>query len=307
MNRFDLWSWDGKIDRGTYALVGLVGFAVKHNLDRVVAARVFHRPWSLFNYWITLDRAVRINSLGSSDRAFLFWMLMLSLPFVWVGVALTLRRLRAMGVPLWLLGLLLLALAVEGVICLLMAAPIGLLLGLLGGTVGYYIQRRRWSHFENTGHLGRHAAVRPAMVGRRRPEARAAAPFGSEHSGRNPCSARHSVALPFLVSRAASTDGVALSRGNCLPVALDAGRLGGRSAPRVRVLDRCSIEPIRVWEPNHKLRFEISGEPPVMQEMSPCGHIHTRHIDGIFPGPRRRVRADTASQRAHVIDRYFAL
>ena len=33
----DLWSWRGTVGRGKYAAVGLVLFAVKHNLDRLIA------------------------------------------------------------------------------------------------------------------------------------------------------------------------------------------------------------------------------------------------------------------------------
>ena len=33
----DLWSWEGTIDREPYALIGLIGFAIKHNLDRLMA------------------------------------------------------------------------------------------------------------------------------------------------------------------------------------------------------------------------------------------------------------------------------
>ena len=31
----DLWRWDGTVDRGTYTLIGVAGFAVKHNVDRL--------------------------------------------------------------------------------------------------------------------------------------------------------------------------------------------------------------------------------------------------------------------------------
>ena len=41
----DIWSVNGTVDRGTYALVGLAGFALKHNIDRVVAFYGFHRGW----------------------------------------------------------------------------------------------------------------------------------------------------------------------------------------------------------------------------------------------------------------------
>jgi len=92
----DLWRWDGRVDRGTYALIGLVGFALKHNLDRLTASWIFDRPWGLFNYWIPP------RELFQEEPAFLVFMFTLSLPFMWVGVVLTLRRLRAVRLPLGL-------------------------------------------------------------------------------------------------------------------------------------------------------------------------------------------------------------
>ena len=95
----DLWRSSGTVDRGTYAVVGLVGFALKHNLDRLVATSVFHRPWGLFNYWVPLRDVARITALRSGDAMFLETMVVLALPFVWVGVALTLKRLRSANLP----------------------------------------------------------------------------------------------------------------------------------------------------------------------------------------------------------------
>jgi len=95
----DLWHPSGTIDRGTYAVVGLVGFALKHNLDRLVATLVFHRPWGLFNYWIPIRDVARITALGSSDAEFLETMVALALPFVWIGVAMTAKRLRSANLP----------------------------------------------------------------------------------------------------------------------------------------------------------------------------------------------------------------
>ena len=96
----DLFRWEGKVDRGRYALVGLVGFALKHNLDRIVAF-LYGREWGPFNYWIPLDRAARFTSLPRADAQFLLVMALLSLPFIWVGIAFTLRRLRSIGWPSW--------------------------------------------------------------------------------------------------------------------------------------------------------------------------------------------------------------
>ena len=99
----ELWHWRGTIDRGPYALIGFVGFALKHGLDRLLATFVYDRPWGIFNYWIPPSEAVHFASLREKDAEFLVAMVALSLPFIWVGVGLTLRRLRSAGLPTWLI------------------------------------------------------------------------------------------------------------------------------------------------------------------------------------------------------------
>lgn len=101
----DLWRSEGTIGRGAYALVGLLGFALKHNLDRLVATYGFHRPWGLFNYWVPVRDVARITQLRGSEAVFLGTMVALSLPFIWVGVVLTMKRLRSAGLPTHLVAL----------------------------------------------------------------------------------------------------------------------------------------------------------------------------------------------------------
>lgn len=101
----DLWRPSGTVDRKTYVLVGLLGFALKHNLDRVVASYAFHRPWGLFNYWVPVRDVASITQLPRSEATFLAIMVVLALPFVWLGVAMTMKRLRSAGLPLSLVGL----------------------------------------------------------------------------------------------------------------------------------------------------------------------------------------------------------
>jgi hypothetical protein len=63
----------------------------------MVTTLIFHRRWELFNYWIPLDRAVRISALSRSDAKFLAdGRHPISLPFVWL--------LRSARLPLWLVG-----------------------------------------------------------------------------------------------------------------------------------------------------------------------------------------------------------
>ena len=80
----DLWRPSGTIDRATYALVGLVGFALKHNLDRLLSFYGFHRRWELFNYWVPVRDVARITDLRSKEAGFLETMVTLALPFIWM-------------------------------------------------------------------------------------------------------------------------------------------------------------------------------------------------------------------------------
>lgn len=397
----DLWHWEGTIDRGPYALVGLIGFAIKHNLDRIVATAVFHRRWSLFNYWVPLDRAVRITSLSSSDRVFLFWMLVLSLPYIWIGVALTLRRLRAIEAPPWLvmlffapyvnllfflilciypsqstadlskvpkelenhalkriipestlgsaimalfitsllglgavllsvktvlsvygfglfvalpfclglvsvllhgyheprtlascltvavlsiglLALLLFGLAVEGLICLLMAAPIGLCLALIGGLVGYWIQRKRWNHLQTQTTFGAILLFVPLLMGAEglKPQEPPLLRVSTQIEINAPPETvwRFLASFPTLPPPTEWPFRVGIAYP--LRSTVQGSGLGARR--ECQFSSGQFIEPIRLWEENRRLVFTISGAPPVMEEMSPYGHIHTRHIDGQY-------------------------
>src|SRR5580700_2278873 len=102
----DLWRWDGKVGRGKYAAVGLIGVAVKHNIDWMIAAAFFgYRELIFFNYLAPLGKAARLNHLSSTEAKFLATLLLFSIPFLWVGVAMTAKRLRDAGKPVWLVAL----------------------------------------------------------------------------------------------------------------------------------------------------------------------------------------------------------
>src|ERR1700726_895269 len=100
-----LWRFDGTLSRQTYALVGFVGFAIKHNIDRYIARNYLHQANGLFNYWAPLDKAARLTHLSYPEKHFLFTLVVVSLPFIWVGVNFTVGRLRDAALPLWLVCL----------------------------------------------------------------------------------------------------------------------------------------------------------------------------------------------------------
>lgn len=94
-------SSSGTIDRGPFAVWGIILFVVKYNLDRIVAATFFRRDWTILNY-LDPGEQFRVDSIPRAQLAFYATLLAMALPFIWVGVAMTIRRLRSADLPLWL-------------------------------------------------------------------------------------------------------------------------------------------------------------------------------------------------------------
>ena len=101
----NMWQWEGRIDRATYFLVGTTAFGLKFLLDWAVVTHVFRRPWSLLNYWRPFGGVSGIHALSLENRLFAGVMLFLALPFIWLGLAMTVKRLRDAGEPTWLAAL----------------------------------------------------------------------------------------------------------------------------------------------------------------------------------------------------------
>jgi uncharacterized membrane protein YhaH (DUF805 family) len=100
-----LWRWEGKVSRGEYAAVGFIGAAIKYYLDRMIAISFFGYHGEVFNYWAPLGKAARLNHLSNLETRFLAALLFVSIPFIWIGVAMTVKRLRDAGQPVWLVVL----------------------------------------------------------------------------------------------------------------------------------------------------------------------------------------------------------
>ena len=101
LNISDLWRWDGEITRGGFAVWAMILFILKFNLDRILVGAIFHRDWSLFAYF--LQPFPRIEGLSPAREPWEFAVLLAaSLPFLWMGVVLCLKRLRNARLPLWL-------------------------------------------------------------------------------------------------------------------------------------------------------------------------------------------------------------
>jgi uncharacterized membrane protein YhaH (DUF805 family) len=100
----DLWTTEGEIDRGPYFAIGFTLMAIKYNLERFIAGEFFHRPWSILAQYLHAPQ-IDPRSFEGDDKTFFTLIVLMSLPFIWTGVALTVRRLRSTGLPVALVAL----------------------------------------------------------------------------------------------------------------------------------------------------------------------------------------------------------
>jgi uncharacterized membrane protein YhaH (DUF805 family) len=100
----DFWRWDGRVNRKAYAITGVAGLAVKHIVDHFIAAGFFH-SYGFFNYWAPLGRSAHLAHATTEEGKFLATMLLVAMPFLWIGLAMTVQRLRDAGQPVWLVVL----------------------------------------------------------------------------------------------------------------------------------------------------------------------------------------------------------
>jgi hypothetical protein len=60
--------------------------------------KMYHQKWRLTNYLIPLGVLNRPNPLTADEKRFLVTLALVAVPFIWVGVAMTVKRLRDAGV-----------------------------------------------------------------------------------------------------------------------------------------------------------------------------------------------------------------
>jgi uncharacterized membrane protein YhaH (DUF805 family) len=92
--------WSGEVTRREYLIAGAILFALKYNLDRLIGF-FFSRSWYITDYFIQADN-LTVMELTDDDRLFYLLLLLQSLPFIWVGTVLCVKRLRNAKLPTWL-------------------------------------------------------------------------------------------------------------------------------------------------------------------------------------------------------------
>jgi hypothetical protein len=174
-------------------------------------------------------------------------------------------------------GLAILGFAIEGAICLLMAAPLALPLAAFGGWLGYLAQLSPEVKAQNPQITGALLLLLPfTMYGehRSRTEARQIAVSTSivihAPADRVWTSVIHLSSVPKPESL------IFHSVAYPIKTTLKGTGIGAR---RECVFSTGSIvEPVEVWNPGKELRFAVVSQPPLMRELSPYSDVHPPHL-----------------------------
>lgn len=412
-------STEGTISRGHFLLAGVVLFAIKYNIDRFIAATFFDRPWSIFDYWVRSE-SLTFTSIPREQLSFYLVLLLVATVFIWLGVALTLRRLRDCGLSPWLVLLfyvpvvnlfffLLLSLlpsrldaapdvkprhgitaaldrfvprgklgsaacglaltilpalaatafgvsvlenygwgifvgvpffvglvsvliygfhqpraywecvgvgctgvtlfggvltlvAIEGLICIIMAAPIGVALGIFGASIGYVVQLRPVIKSEAPRvYCAMFLAVPLLMLMETNDRARPTlVPVRTIVEIDAPPAQVWQHVVTF--SELPTPQSWLFRLGIAYPMRAEIRGTGVGAVRHCIFSTGAFVEPIEVWEEPRLLKFSVTEQPPAMRELSPYGAIDTPHLNDyllsrggqflLTPLPNNRTRLE---------------
>jgi hypothetical protein len=186
-----------------------------------------------------------------------------------------------------LLGGLLMVMAIEGLICLLMASPIAVIEAVVGSSLAQVILAQRRAHrlaggrLFSAGFLLLPLATAVELAVRPPPEVR---PVSTEVTIAAPPEVvwRHVVSFSDLPP---PTDWI-FRTGIAYPIR---ARLEGRGVGAVRYCEFSTgpfVEPIEVWDEPRRLAFSVTAYPAPMEEWTPYRHIHPPHLDGFLVSRR---------------------
>lgn len=170
-----------------------------------------------------------------------------------------------------------LVVGIEGLICTVMALPLALPLGMVGGWLSFKLRTTPAAGPSaallllplGVGSVGYDVAAKPSLYEVTTSVEIAASPETVW---------RHVIAY---ASMPEPTDWV-LRTGIAYPTRV---RIEGEGVGAIRFCDFSTgsfVEPITVWEPGKQLEFTVIGNPAPMKEWSPYGDIHPVHLHGYF-------------------------
>jgi uncharacterized membrane protein YhaH (DUF805 family) len=184
------------------------------------------------------------------------------------------------------LGGVILITAAEGALCLLMAAPLAAVLGMMGSSLGRHIALRDRGALANA-MLGVVLLPLTATLDATRPATPLREVQSSVVIAASPAVVwRNVIAFPPLPEPSEFV----FRAGIAYPMRAEI-RGEGVGAVRYCVFSTGAfVEPITRWEPGRRLSFDVSEQPRPLQEWSPYANVAPPHLDGYFRSRRGEFR-----------------
>jgi hypothetical protein len=195
-------------------------------------------------------------------------------------------------------GVALMVVALEGVVCLILAAPLSLLLALLGAMLGAEIARsRRTASFSFMS-----VALLPMAFGAER----ALPPIAHFDSYQ----AIEIAASPELVWQSIvemepidSPPPLLFRLGVSYPVGGQFTGTGIGAMRRGEFSTGVAIERVTEWVANERLGLEVLSNPPAMRELSPYKHVYAPHVSGYFETRSMTFEIEQRGDRTLLVER----
>jgi hypothetical protein len=230
--------------------------------------------------------------LGTSSIGAYGWSLFVALPFCLGLFAVLLHSyhgprdvrtcLSVALLPVGLLGLLLLAVAIEGLVCLMMAAPLALGLALLGGLLGYGIQASYWRTHGTPLMLSMMLFVMPAAFGVENAAQLVPPTFVVRSSIDVQAPPERVWKQVIAFAEIPPPTEILFRSGIAYPIRAEISGRGPGAMRRCIFSTGAFLEPIEIWDEPRLLRFGVTASPSPLNEMTPYGHIEPRHLHGYF-------------------------
>ena len=190
-------------------------------------------------------------------------------------------------ISLLLVGGLVFLFAMEGVICLLMALPIAAVLGFMGGVVGRSIALRGRGNV-----MGAAAMLFVVPTGAMMEKATTSAPPMYEVVTTIDVAAPPAVVWDKVVQfgEIEATLAWYFRGGISYPVRASIVGQGVGAIRRCEFSTGAFVEPITVWDEPRRLAFDVTEQPPPLEELSIYSKVYAPHIGGYFRSHRGEFR-----------------
>ncbi len=176
--------------------------------------------------------------------------------------------------------------AAEGAVCIAMAAPLAIGIGAMGAVLGRALAQHR------------EASLQGAML------ALIALPSAAALEGGRSVTPLREVASSIVIDAPADVvwrsviafpplpapNEFVFRVGIAYPTSAEIQGTGVGAVRRCVFSTGAFVEPITAWEPGRRLAFDVTVQPPPMQEWSPYADLAPPHLDGYFTSRRGEFR-----------------